>query len=333
MRVNDPLDPKLTEWCEQTRCLTIKLPEPFSYEQNLGYLSRSTNECLFHVDNLAIYKLLPIVDKHVLIAVHSDDNKHLQVRFIAIYANGLTTGLSFLESTVGNSILPDASMLEAVSRYVWEWFDLDSELAPFYELAARDPYLNQVAEDFYGLRLLGIPDLFEALSWGIIGQQINLTFAYTLKRRLVEAFGTCVNWNGRTYWAFPTSERIAALSPDALTALQFTGKKAEYLIGVASRMKDGTLSKDKLLLLQDFTAIEKELLNIRGVGPWTANYVLMRCLRNPAALPLADVGLHNALKHVMGMEEKPSLPAIRQYAEGWRGWEAYATFYLWRVLY
>ena len=54
-------------------------------------------------------------------------------------------------------------------------------------------------EQYYGLRTLGIPDLFEALSWGIIGQQINLTYAYTLKRRLVEQFGSYVEWDGRKH--------------------------------------------------------------------------------------------------------------------------------------
>lgn len=311
-----PFLPTIRKWCEQTSTLTLPLPAIFKYEQNLGYLTRSTNECLFYVDNSEIYKLLPTQDKLVLIAVHSADNLELRIRIVS-----------------GSEDLSNPALHEQVARYVWEWFDLGTNLKPFYELSEQDPYLNQVTRDFDGLRLLGIPDLFEAMSWGIIGQQINLAFAYTLKRRLVEAFGTSLDWHDRTYWAFPTPERIAELAPEALTALQFTGKKAEYLIGVARMMAEGSLVKEALLARNDFAASEQELLSIRGIGPWTANYVLMRCLRNPAAFPIADVGLHNALKHVLGLEAKPTLPHIRQLAEGWKGWEAYATFYLWRVLY
>ncbi|KRF07148.1 DNA-3-methyladenine glycosylase [Paenibacillus sp. Soil766] len=307
-------DPSSLKWHEQTSTLSLALPEPFRYEQNIGYLSRSTNECLFVVDNSSIYKLLFIGDNLALIAVHSEDDVVLHIQIIHY------TGAS-LTSTVR----------ENIARYVWEWFDLGTDLTSLYEM--KDPILRQVTEEFRGLRLMGIPDLFEAMSWGIIGQQINLAFAYTLKRRLVETFGTSLEWEGRTFWAFPTPERIAALTTEDLTALQFTGKKAEYLIGVANLMAQGALSKAGLLAMSDFLAMEKELLRIRGIGPWTANYVLMRCLRNPAAFPLADVGLHNALKHVLGLEAKPSLEEIRQLAEGWRGWEAYATFYLWRVLY
>jgi DNA-3-methyladenine glycosylase II len=307
-------DPSSLHWHEPSSTLSLPLPEPFRYDQNIGYLSRSTNECLFVVDNSSIYKLIPFGDNLALIAVHSEDDVMLHIRIIHFSGSELT-----------------ASIRENIASYVWEWFDLGTELTPFYEM--EDPILRQVTDEFRGLRLMGIPDLFEAMSWGIIGQQINLAFAYTLKRRLVEAFGTSLVWEGRTYWAFPTPERIAALTTEALTALQFTGKKAEYLIGVAKLMAEGQLSKMGLLGMNDFAAMEKELLHIRGIGPWTANYVLMRCLRNPAAFPLADVGLHNALKHVLGLEMKPSLDHIRQLAEGWKGWEAYATFYLWRVLY
>ncbi|MDR6881133.1 DNA-3-methyladenine glycosylase [Bacillus sp. 3255] len=308
--------PGTLPWCEQTSTLTLPLPAIFNYEHNLGYLSRSTNECLFHVDNSDIYKLLPVGDNLVLIAVNSPDNKELHIRILS-----------------GPEDLSSPLLHEAIARYVWGWFDLETDLAPFYELAGGDPLLSRVTQDFYGLRLLGIPDLFEAMSWGIIGQQINLTFAYTLKRRLVEAYGTPLTWQDRTYWAFPAPGRIAGLAPEALTALQFTGKKAEYLIGIARLMAEGTLNLEALLERGDYGAMEQELLSIRGIGPWTANYVLMRCLRNPAAFPIADVGLHNALKHVLGLEAKPTLPEIRRLAGGWKGWEAYATFYLWRVLY
>ena len=87
-----------------------------------------------------------------------------------------------------------------------DWFDLDNDLKPFYAMAETDPLLQKAIDEFYGLRNIGIPDLFEALCWGILGQQINLTYAYTLKRRLVETFGSSIEWEGRQYWIFPEPE-------------------------------------------------------------------------------------------------------------------------------
>lgn len=220
-----------------------------------------------------------------------------------------------------------------VAGYVREWFDLDRDLSPFYSMVKGDPLLGHAVESFYGLRIIGIPDLFEALCWGILGQQINLSFAYTLKRRFVEKFGRSVMNDGFTYWVFPSPEDIAGLPVEELESLRMTKKKSEYLIGVAQQMVDGKLSKEILLDIGDFKSAEKMLVKIRGIGPWTANYVLMRCLRYPSAFPIDDVGLQNAIKHRLGREKKPTKDEIMKLAVNWTNWESYATFYLWRFLY
>jgi DNA-3-methyladenine glycosylase II len=200
-------------------------------------------------------------------------------------------------------------------------------------MGKADPLLNMPVEDFYGLRLIGIPDLFEALCWGVLGQQINLGFAYTLKRQFVEKFGDSIEWNGIKYWIFPPYERIAHLTPNDLADIKMTVKKSEYIIGIAKLMVSGELSKEKLLGTGNFKEAEKSLIKIRGVGPWTANYVLMRCLRFPIAFPIDDVGLINAIKTLLKMDRKPTKEEILALSIPWANWESYATFYLWRTLY
>lgn len=120
-----------------------------------------------------------------------------------------------------------------VHHYVREWFDLDNDLRPFYEMAKKDNLLHNAVDEFYGLRNIGIPGLFEAIVWGILGQQINLAYAYTLKRRLVETFGSSIEWEGHRYWIFPKAYDIANLTVEDLAPLKMTVKKCEYLIGVA----------------------------------------------------------------------------------------------------
>ncbi|WP_332262477.1 DNA-3-methyladenine glycosylase family protein [Paenibacillus sp. GSMTC-2017] len=221
----------------------------------------------------------------------------------------------------------------AVEEYVKDWFDLHRDLSPFYELAGGDPLLNEPVNQFYGLRVMGISDLFEAMCWGIIGQQINLAFAYTLKRRFVETYGRAVEANGEVYWLFPKPETIAALTVIDLEPLRMTVKKSEYLIETAKHIVSGKLTKEILLQGDSLETAEKQLVSIRGIGPWTAHYVIMRCLRFPTAFPIDDVGLHNAIKHVLGMDRKPTKKELLELSYGWSGWESYATFYLWRLLY
>ncbi|REK71662.1 DNA-3-methyladenine glycosylase 2 family protein [Paenibacillus paeoniae] len=231
-----------------------------------------------------------------------------------------------------NAAACDGLMAAAVA-YVREWFDLDRDLSPFYELASGDRLLQEPVRQFNGLRLMGIPDLFEALCWGIIGQQINLAFAYTLKRRLIESYGMPVEAEGVTYWLFPKPELIASLSVSDLEPLRMTVKKCEYLIGAAEAIVSGAMSKERLNAAGSLKEAEKLLTGMRGIGPWTAHYAIMRCLRLPDAFPIDDVGLHNAVKLQLGMDRKPTKPELIAMSEGWRGWEAYVTFYLWRLLY
>ncbi|WP_100013135.1 DNA-3-methyladenine glycosylase 2 [Lentibacillus sediminis] len=293
----------------------IKVPDQFRFKPNLEYLQRDKNEMMYEIEDEKITRVVVIDDVRTLVQISSPDNHKLFVRFLA-----------------GDQ--PESDKIRAaVIDYIRDWFDLDTDLAPFYEIAQNDPMLGPLIGEYYGLRIVGMPDLFEALCWGVLGQQINLRFAYTLKRQFVEKFGDAFEYKGKRYWVFPSYKKIAKLSARDMADIKMTGRKSEYIIGIARLMAIGELTKEKLLELNDFKEIEKALIKIRGIGPWTANYVLVRSLRYPAAFPIADVGLQNALKILKGMDRKPTKEEILKMAVPWKGWEAYATFYLWRVSY
>lgn len=296
----------------------LETPHEFRFEQALAYLSRSANEALFRIDEQkrTITRCMPVGEHKPIVSIGSEPGGRLIVHITGFEPSSLSTVQS------------------AVAREIAEWFDLDTDLAPFYAMAARDPLLSGPSELFYGLRLIGVTDLFEAVGWAILGQQINLTFAYKLKRRLVETYGDfATDSSGERHWIFPSASRIASLQPADLTALQLTGKKAEYLIETATRIAEGSLTKEILLVPGKVEAADRTLTAIRGIGPWTAHYVAMRCLRYRNAFPIQDVGLHLAIQKLLGSDRKPSLAEIRSFSANWSGWESYATFYLWRTLY
>ncbi|SHF25807.1 DNA-3-methyladenine glycosylase II [Seinonella peptonophila] len=298
--------------------LLLTVPDEFSFSQTLAYLSVSSAECMYQMKDKKLYKLLKIDDIDLLIEISNPTQNVLQISFI------------------NQPKIMNEKIELKVTKYIQDWFDLDRDLVPFYQMAAHDPILSKIAKQFYGLRNIGMPSLFEALCWAIIGQQINLSFAYTLKRRFVETFGKSITWQDQKYWLFPTSGQIASLSIDDLTALKMTKKKAEYLIGVASLIESTELSKSALLDLmvqKGEKEAEKQLVKIRGIGPWTANYVMMRCLRASSAFPIDDVGLQNAMKFALGLDQKPTKDEIKTWSINWANWESYATFYLWRTLY
>ena len=293
----------------------LEVPKEFNFNENLNYLSRTTNECLYEIQQHKVCKAIPLEHSSPIVEISANEDQSLNIVYL------------------GNTVPRNPEEHRAVEHYVRDWFDLDTDLAPFYALAQNDPLLQHAVQSFSGLRIIGIPDLFEAMSWGIIGQQINLAFAYTLKRRLVEHFGKRITCDGNTYWIYPTAHDIASLTVQDLQQLRMTERKCEYLIHTAQLIADKRLSKEMLLAAGDFKQAEQMLTQIRGIGPWTANYVLMRCLRMPSAFPIDDVGLHNAIRHRLGSDRKPTKNELREMSEKWSGWEAYATFYLWRYLY
>lgn len=301
-------------WHDVDDVMIITLPANFDMNANLGYLTREKNECLYEIENNIITKVIAIGEMQSLVQISVIDNQQMVVQFL-------------------NGSRPiERGEREKIATYIIEWFDLDNDLTPFYEMANTDPLLQIPAQKFYGLRVIGIPDLFEALCWGVLGQQINLAFAYSLKRQFVESFGDSIEWNGKKYWVFPPYERIAQLEPTDLAAIKMTVNKSEYIIGIARLMANGELSKEQLKKM-DFKEAEKSLIKIRGIGPWTANYVLMRCLRFQTAFPIDDVGLINSIKTLRNMNQKPTKEEILALSIPWKNWESYATFYLWRVLY
>lgn len=299
-------------WRENDNYLELITPDQFSFKECLVFLGRSENECLHYILDGCLYKLIKIDDAMILLKISSEAGT-LKVEFPDKY--------------------PSQIIRTSIAEYVWDLFDLDRDLVNFYSLASKDKVLNKLVNKYYGLRIIGIPDLFEALTWAIIGQQINLAFAYTLKKRFVESFGEKIIYNEIDYWIYPEPEVVSKLQVSDLTKLQFTTRKAEYVIGTAKLLASGEINKEELLKIKNYNQVRDILLRIRGVGKWTADYVMMKCLKVPEAFPIADVGLHNALKLRLELDKKPSIDEIEKISLNWKGWEAYATFYLWRSLY
>jgi DNA-3-methyladenine glycosylase II len=206
---------------------------------------------------------------------------------------------------------------------------MDRSIQPFYDLLNQDARLAYMTDAFGGLRLVGICDLFEAICWCIIGQQINLSFAYKLKRRLVEEYGECIEFDNHAYHIFPSAEVLANADIVGMRAMQFSEKKAEYIIGIANAFISGAISENIITALPDFGSQQKALVSHKGIGIWTANYALMKSLRVPNAIPHGDVGLLNGHGIIADRTEKEKIDA---FFSGFAGWESYLTFYLWRSL-
>ena len=290
--------------------ITILLPKEFNFETNFQFLQRSPKEVLHRIDKNRVIKLLKIGDELILFSVRGGKGKLI---------------VDFLQ------VEPSLVARKIIREFIEEWFDLKTDLKPFYALAGKDDLLKPIVKQHFGYRIVGQPDLFESLIWAVIGQQINLAFAFTLKQRFVEQFGEKVEYEGQLYHMFPLPEKVAKLTPEQLLAIQFSRQKAAYTIGIAQAFVENKISKARLAEMSLVEA-KDELMKIKGIGNWTANYSLMKTFRHPDAFPLEDAGVHNAIKNLMKLKSKPSLDRVRKIFKKYKGWEAYATLYLWKSL-
>ncbi|WP_259015153.1 DNA-3-methyladenine glycosylase family protein [Emticicia fluvialis] len=287
----------------------ITTPEAFSYQELLRFLSRNEKECLHTIKGDTIYKVLDMGNELVLFSI--------------AYHNGLAVHIHTEKAT------PEVQ--QRIKNYIENWFDLTADLNVFYNAIQADPIMQQLCQKYYGLRMVGMPDLFESLVWSVIGQQINLNFAYALKQRLVHNFGKSVTFDGDTFYALPTPQTLAALKVEDFQPFQFSRSKAQYIINISQAFAEGILAQEKLSRL-GYEEIKQQLTAIKGVGNWTANYSMMKSLRSYDAFPVEDVGLHHAVKNQYKLMAKPTIAELHQMASLWPGWRGYATFYFWHSL-
>lgn len=221
---------------------------------------------------------------------------------------------------------------QQLKQKVRHMFSADVDLEPIYRHMRGQEKVGQLAEKFRGLRFLLDPDLFQTMVRTIIGQQVNLAFANTLTYRFMELAGSYVeDEEGRKHWSFPTVEAVARLQPEDLRPLQFSQRKAEYIIDFAKAIDTGKIDLERLWQMEDEEIIAY-LTSLRGIGRWSVECLMMFGMGRLDLLPAADIGLRNGIHLVYGMEHKPSESEIRQIGQRWAPWRSYYSLYIWEAI-
>jgi len=219
-----------------------------------------------------------------------------------------------------------ANEKEKTIQRLTEIFQWDTELIHIHE-HYQTTELKDLFNQHYGTPLVLEFDPFSSMIKSIIHQQLNLKFAFTLTERFVKKFGEEIDG----VWFYPSPEKVASLTVEQLRELQFSTRKAEYVIGIGQLAATGKLDFETLKSKSDME-IAQELIKIRGVGPWTIENFLMFALGRPNLFPMGDIGIQNALKKYFNLEQKPTIAEMENYKEPWNPYLSYASLYLWRSI-
>jgi AraC family transcriptional regulator of adaptative response / DNA-3-methyladenine glycosylase II len=283
--------------------ISLRLPyrTPFPASATFGFLGARTIGGIEAFDSAKYARTLRL-PRGVAIATVTPSNGHLAV------------GLE----------LDDVADLSVAVARLRQIFDLDADPAASDGWLRRDPALRALIRRGPGRRVPGSADATELVVRAVLGQQISVAGARTLAGRLVAALGTPIP--GRVdhlTHVFPTAAEIAA-SP--LDMVGIPASRRTTLQRVCTAIADGSLVLDAGA---DRDETRNRLQMIKGIGPWTANYVAMRALHDPDAFLPTDLGVRHAA-NTLGLPNDPR--GIEQHAEQWRPWRAYALQYLWSTL-
>jgi len=216
-------------------------------------------------------------------------------------------------ATTASKLLPLAAWVVSA--------DLDPR--PFYALAAGHPVLGGMVRQLYGVKPLRPASLFEMAVIAVTEQQISLIASQRIRARVVERFGDRIDG----LWAFPAPERLAQASPDELLACGLSHQKAAYIGGLAREVAAGKLDLERLKTMSDDEA-RAFITQIRGFGRWSADYILVRGLGRPDAVPADDLGLRSIVGRYLGSGERMTAVEVEKALEPFIPYRGLAAFYV-----
>jgi AraC family transcriptional regulator, regulatory protein of adaptative response / DNA-3-methyladenine glycosylase II len=290
----------------------LRLPcrRPFSPASVLDFLGSRALRGVESVDGATYRRSLRLPHGHGIVALTAPE------------ADG-DAGPAYVEGDLHLSDLRD--LTTAVSR-CRQLLDLDADPIAVWEALRGDPLVGPVVERDPGRRVPGAADGFELAVRAVIGQQVSVPGARTVAGRLVDAAGEALTEpGGNITRLFPTPSALLELARRDPGAFSMPASRREALVALAEAVEAGDVVIDPGA---DPAELRRSLVGLPGIGPWTAEYVAMRALRDPDAFMPTDLGIRRGAA-VLGLPDDPaSLTAL---TEGWRPWRSYAMVHLWSL--
>jgi DNA-3-methyladenine glycosylase II len=220
-----------------------------------------------------------------------------------------------------------ASEAKSLKQAIAVMFAPSFEYKRFLRVAKKDRVMNAITIQLRGLRPIPPPSVFEALVIAITEQQISLSAAMAIRSRLIEKYGDQVRFKGRTFFAFPTAASLAKANQTELRKVGLSGSKALCICRLAKGVASGELNLDTLKKEDDETAVG-ELTKIKGVGPWTAEYVLIRGMGRVNSLPADDLGIQRAVSQAYFKNRRVGSEDVRRILRKFAPFSGIAAFYI-----
>lgn len=217
--------------------------------------------------------------------------------------------------------LEQASVADRMAFFL----SLDDDLRPFYELARDDPPFAPVVEALYGYHQVKFLTPFESAAWAVLSQRNPASIARKMKDALSDQYGGSLRVDGTLYRAFPQPSNVAAADPDELATIIRNGRRLEYLSAVAAAFAG---VDEDFLRTAPYEEVNAWLRDIKGIGGWSASFVLLRGLGRTERIPGGEERLAAAASRIYGHGRALDGESVSQLAERYGSWQGYWAHYL-----
>jgi DNA-3-methyladenine glycosylase II len=204
------------------------------------------------------------------------------------------------------------------------FFSLDDDLQPFYAIGYADPAFAPVIERLYGLHQPKFLTPFEIACWAILAQRNPLAIAHHTKMALVHRWGTSITLPDGTYWAFPTVEQLASISPDELAEVVRNPRKVDYLSAVIAFFSN---VDEQFLRTGNYDEVATQIHAIRGFGEWSSHFLLVRGLGRMEYVSSTDKEINKAAAQIYNHGQLLTSTAMQQILNRYGNTQGYWSFY------
>lgn len=214
-----------------------------------------------------------------------------------------------------------------IKEYLEKTLSLRINLANFYTFAENDEKLNSLVNKFKGFKPPRFPTIFETLINGIACQQITLHMGIILLNRLAQAFGPKFGNEDTVAYGFPKPEDLAYIKIEDISNLGFSRNKALFIIELSGAIVEGNIDVEGITNMPDGEALAY-LQEIKGVGRWTSEYVLLRGLGRMQIFPGDDVGAQKKLQKWLKLRKMPKYEKVQHVLAKWQPYSGLIYFHL-----
>ena len=297
-----------------TRVITPVAPYDFELTAGQPNYSREQEFKTEEYVDGAYLRLLDLGDKAALATVESTGSVDEPELSVALTGDGLTDD--------------DA---ERAGKHISWLLGCDQDLRPFYDSVADDPILVDVVGQFYGYHNTRTASVFEALVQAIMGQQIATAVARIVRNLLIQNYGVRATVGEREWYAFPRPDTLAKAEVSDLRQLKLSMRKSEYIQGIARAALESSDGFEGMHDLPDDEVVQG-MVALRGVGQWTAQWVLVRALARPDGFPIGDLALRRTVASLYFDGAEINDEELLEFSQRWSPWRSYATAYLFAAL-